>query len=97
MIRPNTTIRRSGQWQRYGFLALAMILMAVGIHILVLVLSPKLPLPQIGQSTIDLNTKDDAEDDHGGESLPDGLYAVGLRRSSTIAGPSANVNVVGLQ
>ena len=63
MIRPNTTIRRSGQWQRYGFLALAMILMAVGIHILVLVLSPKLPLPQIGQSTIDLNTKDDAEDD----------------------------------
>lgn len=72
MIRPNTTIRRSGQWQRYGFLALAMILMAVGIYILVLVLSPKLPLlvlspklplPQIGQSTIDLNTKDDAEDD----------------------------------
>jgi sortase A len=40
-----------------------MILMAVGIYILVLVLSPKLPLPQIGQSTIDLNTKDDAEDD----------------------------------
>lgn len=63
MIRPNTTIRRSGQLQRYALLALAVTLMAVGVYILVLVLSPKLPLPQVGQSTIDLNTKDDAGDD----------------------------------
>ena len=63
MIRPITTIRRSGQLQRYALLALAVTLMAVGVYILVLVLSPKLALPQIGQSTIDLNTKDDAEDD----------------------------------
>lgn len=39
--------------------------MALGIYILLLVLSPKLPLPQIGQgpSPIDLNTQDDAADD----------------------------------